>query len=53
MPELTLFFICLGKSAARYAASNAGMIKFNPAGTETGLNISKALPVGRLREGHA
>ena len=40
------FFICLGKSTARYSASDAEMVKFLPAGTETGLNIPEAFPVG-------
>jgi len=39
-------FVRLGKGAARYSASDAEMIEFLPAGTEAGLNIPKALPVG-------
>jgi len=46
------FFVCLGNGAPRYSTSDAEMIKFLPAGTEAGLNIPEALPVGQLREGH-
>ena len=46
------FFVCLGNGAPRYSTSDAEMIKFLPAGTETGLNIPEALPIGQLREGH-
>ena len=47
------FFVRLGKGAPRYSSSDAEMIELLPAGTEAGLNIPEALPVGQLREGHA
>ena len=40
------FFVCLGKGAPRYPASDTKMIELLPAGTETGLNISETFPVG-------
>ena len=43
----------LGQGTARDLASDAGVIELGLKGPQTGLNISKTLSIGQLRESHA
>lgn len=47
------FFVCVGEGASRYLGSDSRMVKFGLHGAETSFDVSQALAVRQLSEGHA